>query len=67
MDFEIREDKRRRGPVRLSRERAAYSQLMQQGYSNKEACRIVGIDPRTGRKWRHGRSGKDGLKAAPPW
>ncbi|MFJ1793367.1 IS30 family transposase [Kitasatospora griseola] len=66
MDFEIREDKRRPGPVGLSRERAAYSQLMQQGYSNKEACRIVGIHSRTGRKWRHGRSGKDGLKAAPP-
>ncbi|MFD0276784.1 IS30 family transposase [Kitasatospora sp. NPDC127111] len=28
---------------------------MQQGYSNKEACRIVGIDVRTGQKWRNGR------------
>ncbi|MEU4296478.1 IS30 family transposase, partial [Kitasatospora aureofaciens] len=28
---------------------------MQQGYSNKEACRIVGIDERTGQKWRNGR------------
>ncbi|MFE3492325.1 IS30 family transposase [Streptomyces sp. NPDC059175] len=28
---------------------------MQQGYSNKEACRVVGIDERTGQKWRNGR------------
>lgn len=27
---------------------------MQQGYSNNEACRIVGIDSRTGRRWRNG-------------
>ncbi|MFF1870347.1 IS30 family transposase [Kitasatospora herbaricolor] len=27
---------------------------MQQGYSNPQACRIVGIDSRTGRKWRNG-------------
>ncbi|MFF5339079.1 IS30 family transposase [Streptomyces sp. NPDC013181] len=28
---------------------------MQQGYSSREACRIVGIDTRTGRKWLYGR------------
>ncbi|MFC5667972.1 IS30 family transposase [Kitasatospora misakiensis] len=39
---------------------------MQQGYSNAEACRIVGIDTRTGRKWRNGRSAERGKKAAPP-
>ncbi|MEU8516499.1 IS30 family transposase, partial [Kitasatospora sp. NPDC048722] len=49
MDFEIREDRTAQGPVKLGRERAAYSRLMQQGYSNTEACRIVGIDQRTGR------------------
>lgn len=27
---------------------------MQQGFSNNEACRIVGIDPRSGRRWRNG-------------
>ncbi|MDH6711497.1 IS30 family transposase [Kitasatospora sp. MAA19] len=55
MDFEIRKDRTPQGPRKLTRERAAYSQLMQQGYSNKEACRIVGIDERTGQKWRNGR------------
>lgn len=66
MDFEIRKDRTAQGPVKLSRERAAYSRLMQQGYSNTEACRIVGITPRTGRRWRNGRSADRRQKAAPP-
>ncbi len=66
MDFEIRKDRTAQGRVKLSRERATYSRLMQQGYSNVEACRIVGIDTRTGRKWRNGRSADRRQKAAPP-
>ena len=67
MDFEIRKVRSvAQGPVKLSGERAAYSRLMQQGYSNSEACRIVGIDTRTGRKWRNGRSADRRQKAAPP-
>ncbi|WP_405891576.1 IS30 family transposase [Streptomyces sp. NBC_00133] len=40
---------------------------MEQGYSTREAARIVGIDLRTGKKWRNGHHapGK-GLKAVPP-
>lgn len=48
MDFEIREVRTAQGPVKLRREREAYSRLVQQGYSNTEAFRIVGIDRRTG-------------------
>jgi transposase, IS30 family len=66
MDFEIRKVRTAQGPVKLSRERAAYSRLMQQGHSNAEACRIVGIDARTGRKWLNGRSADRRQKAAPP-
>ncbi|MFF8989458.1 IS30 family transposase [Streptomyces sp. NPDC014983] len=66
MDFEIRGDRTAQGPVELSRERAEYSQLVQQGYSSKEACRLVGVDERTGRKWRNGRSADRRQKAAPP-
>ncbi|MEV6125198.1 IS30 family transposase [Streptomyces sp. NPDC052077] len=67
MDFEIRKVRTTaQGPVKLSRERAAYSRLMQQGFNNAEACRIVGIDARTGRKWRNGRSADSRQKAAPP-
>ncbi|MFF4426580.1 IS30 family transposase [Streptomyces sp. NPDC001549] len=39
---------------------------MDQGLSNREACRIVGVDPRTGRKWLHGRSADSRQRAAPP-
>ncbi|MBB5121991.1 DNA-binding CsgD family transcriptional regulator, partial [Streptomyces eurocidicus] len=48
MDHQIREDRKPQGRKKLTAERAAYFQLVQQGYSNKEACRIVGINPRTG-------------------
>lgn len=44
MYFEIREDRTGRG-CRLTREREACFQLMQQDYSSKEACGIVGIQP----------------------
>ncbi|MFD5064677.1 hypothetical protein [Streptomyces sp. NPDC058394] len=54
------------GRNQLLREREAYSQLMQQGLSNEEACRIVGINERTGLRWRNGRSVDRSLKAAPP-
>ncbi|MFD8542205.1 IS30 family transposase [Streptomyces sp. NPDC048405] len=37
---------------------------MEQGYSTREAARIVGIDRRTGKKWRNGH--KRGRKVVPP-
>lgn len=52
MDFEIRKDRGAKGP-RLTREREAYFHLMRQGYRSREACRIVGIDVRTGKRWRN--------------
>ncbi|PWE06730.1 IS30 family transposase [Streptomyces sp. BSE7F] len=67
MDFEIREDRTKpQGRKKLTREREAYSRLMQQGVSNREACRIVGIDVRTGQKWRNGRHAYGNRKALPP-
>ncbi|WP_374224162.1 IS30 family transposase [Streptomyces sp. ISL-66] len=48
------------------REREAYFRLMQQGVSNTEACRIVGINRRTGKRWRYGRGSSGSNKAAPP-
>ncbi|OCC13972.1 hypothetical protein A3Q37_00244 [Streptomyces sp. PTY087I2] len=66
MDFKIRKDRKPQGARKLAEERAAYFQLMQQGMSNPQACRVLGIHRRTGQRWRNGRnaSGKD--KAAPP-
>src|SRR4051794_720554 len=67
MDFEIRRDRTKpQGRKKLTREREAYSRLMQQGVSNREACRIVGIDERTGQKWRNGRHAYGNRKALPP-
>ncbi|MET7631085.1 helix-turn-helix domain-containing protein, partial [Streptomyces sp. NPDC005499] len=66
MDFEIRKDRGPQGRKKLTRERAAYFQLMQQGYSSREACRIVGIDRRTGKKWRNGSHAHIGKKKATP-
>lgn len=66
MDFKIREDRKPQGAKRLSAERAAYFQLMQQGYRNNEACRTVGVDSRTGRRWRNGYTPSNRKGAAHP-
>lgn len=39
---------------------------MQQGHSNPDACRIVGINQRTGRRWRNGWHSPPTGKAKPP-
>jgi IS30 family transposase len=56
----------RRGPGALPQveKREQYARLIGQGFSSLEACRIVGINPRTGKRWRHGRSitARDGRK-----
>jgi IS30 family transposase len=67
MDFRIRENRgKAQGRKILVREREEYFRLMDQGLSSAEACKRVGINYRTGKRWRNGRgaSGKD--KARPP-
>nr|WP_324605505.1 MULTISPECIES: helix-turn-helix domain-containing protein [unclassified Streptomyces] len=66
MDFESREDRQPQGRKRHTAERAACFRLMQQGVSNTEACRIVGINRRTGKRRRYGRGTSGSNKAAPP-
>ena len=66
MDFEVRKDRGPQGRKKLTRERAAYFQLVQQGYSSREACRIVGINLRTGKKWRNGHHSPGGNKKPRP-
>lgn len=66
MDFEIRESRKPQGRKKLARERAAYFQLMQQGHSNTSACQVLGIDRRTGNKWRNGSHAHKGRKKAVP-
>ena len=44
------------GVAPLTSERVRYLQLMTQGISNSAACRMVGVNRRTGTRWRYGRS-----------
>ncbi|TMR34518.1 IS30 family transposase [Actinomadura geliboluensis] len=66
MGFEIRDRSVNRGRNALRSERAEYFRLVDQGFSSQEACRIVGINYRTGKRWRNGRNPTTGEKGAPP-
>jgi transposase, IS30 family len=55
MGFEVRSDRAPQGRKKLLREREHYLALVAQGLSNSQACRVVGVNPRTGREWRNGR------------
>ncbi|WP_236569079.1 IS30 family transposase [Streptomyces sp. MBT58] len=65
MEFKKREDRKPAG-LRLNREREAYFALMEQGVSSREACRIVGINRRTGKRWRNGTQPTGNRKWVPP-
>jgi IS30 family transposase len=66
MEFEIRDRSVIQGRRRLTREREAYLALVGQGVGSEEACRIVGINERTGRRWRNGRNPVGRERAAAP-
>ncbi len=46
----------RPGAAPQTAKREQFAQLMARGIPNAEACRIVGVNPRTGKRWRHGRT-----------
>ena len=48
--------KGRRGPAPLTAQRQLYARLIAQGMNNSEACRQVGVNRKTGTRWRFGRS-----------
>src|SRR6266700_6714275 len=52
------------GRALQAEKREQFARLIAQGFSNSEACRIVGINRRTGKRWRHGRTvtTRDGRK-----
>ncbi|WP_435846298.1 IS30 family transposase [Streptomyces diacarni] len=67
MDFKIRENRDKpQGRRPLVREREEYFRLMDQGLSSREACRVVGINRRTGKKWRNGQGATAWNKAKAP-
>lgn len=45
----------RRGVGPLSAKREQFGRLIARGVPNAEACRVVGVNRRTGTRWRHGR------------
>ena len=53
MEFQIRPDRNLGRGAGLPRERAAYLALVAQGVSMSQACRIVGVNRRTGSRWTH--------------
>jgi IS30 family transposase len=44
------------GALPLTSQRDQYRALMQQGMSNAAACQAVGVNRKTGHRWRHGRA-----------
>ncbi|MFF1847299.1 hypothetical protein ACFVW9_37230 [Streptomyces sp. NPDC058217] len=65
MAFEIRKIRTPQGKKKLAREREEYFRLMEQGVSSREACRIVGINRRTGKRWRTGTNATKDRPAQP--
>ncbi|MEV1069490.1 hypothetical protein [Streptomyces sp. NPDC050263] len=65
MEFEIRKVRTvAQGRGQLVREREEHFRLMDRGLTGYEACRIVGINYRTGKRWRNGRSPSGRTKGA---
>jgi IS30 family transposase len=54
--FVVRGDRSPQGRRKLDAERLAYLDLVASGVGTTEACRIVGVNRRTGHRWRHGRA-----------
>jgi len=46
----------RPGPAPQTAKREEFARLIASGVSSAQACRVVGINPRTGKRWRHGRT-----------
>ena len=44
------------GALPLTSQRDQYRALMRLGMSNAEACRVVGVNRKTGHRWRYGRA-----------
>jgi len=57
---------RKRGPLPLNAKRDLYVQLMNQGANNSGACRQVGVNRKTGQRWRLGRVVNPQARRIPP-
>lgn len=50
----------RRGPAPDQAKRDAFARLIEQGVPSARACRMVGVHPKTGKRWRNGRRIRSG-------
>lgn len=66
MDFATWKDLRPQGPRRSDPEREEHLRLVDLGIGNTEACRIIGINRRTGKRRLYGRQASARYRAAPP-
>ncbi|MFE6946650.1 helix-turn-helix domain-containing protein [Streptomyces chartreusis] len=66
MGFEIRAERGNHTRKPLAREREECLRFVDLGVGNTGACRIVGINPRTGTRWRCGRQASGKKKAYAP-
>jgi len=57
-------ERRSPGPAPQAEKRARWVALIAQGVSNSEACRRVGVNRKTGCRWRHGRTTRDSVGRA---
>ncbi len=64
--FEVRKDRLPQGRKKLHAERQAYLDLVAQGVGTAQACRVAGVNRRTGHRWRYGRVSQAGREAQPP-
>lgn len=55
----LRSPKKGAGALPMVETRCKYARLMSQEINNAEACRMLGINRRTGMRWRRGRTVKD--------
>lgn len=59
----MRDRRRRAGGVQAEKQER-YLQLIAQGVNNSEACRLVGINRKTGNRWRYGSIGPEFRRGA---
>ncbi|MEV0036503.1 hypothetical protein [Streptomyces sp. NPDC050804] len=65
MDIQTRDNRAiAQGRKKLIHERDQYFRLVDQGYSNHKASRLVGANERTGREWHNGRDAPDRFRPA---
>ncbi|WP_030230659.1 IS30 family transposase [Streptomyces sp. NRRL S-350] len=66
MAIDYGKQRKRKGHAPQAEKREEYFRLVDQGTSFAEASRVVGINVRTGKRWRNGRAASKNRRATPP-